>query len=304
MIIETQNGLKILKGINGYEALFIDSSRIDDCIRYLHENNLKKISINPFQGYHANDLNFLSRLEHYIEGITVLDDKYDYAIINSLHKLKSLGIIDNKRDSIDLSNFPELESLSCDYSKRMVSLESCEQLRSLTLSGYKSGDKTIEKIPRLSSLVTLNLLITNVTSLAGIGNFPILRELTLFRASRLEDISDLTNVKNTLIKLEFDVCKKISSYDTLGKLVKLQKLIIGSSALIESLSFVRLLPELEFISFVDTNVVDGDLTPAIGIGYVGFDNKRHYNLKFSDFNKGRVAGNRSHDTHRQGQKTT
>lgn len=285
MVIETGSGLKILKGRNGYEALFIDSSRIDDCIRYLHENNLKNISINPFQGYEANDLAFLSRLEDYLEGITILDEKYDYAIVNNLHKLKLLGILDNKRDVIDLSNFPRLERLSCDYSPRLENLETCERLSSLTLSGYRSSDKSIEKMPPLNSLITLDLFTTDITSLVGIGKFPLLKELTLFRANRLEDISALRESGITLTVIEFCSCKRISNYDVLGELTNLKRLIIANSKDIPSLDFVRPLPDLDFLSFVGTNIKDGDLSPCVGIEYVGFDDKRHYNMKFADFQK-------------------
>ena len=110
----------------------------------------------------------------------------------------------------------------------------------------------------------------------------MLRELTIFRASRLENISALSNIKQTLTKLELDQCKRISSYDSLSKTINLRTLIIGNSAPIRSLSFVTSLQNLEFISFVGTNVVDGDLSPTIGIGYVGFDDRRHYSHKFRE----------------------
>jgi hypothetical protein len=42
---------------------------------------------------------------------------------------------------------------------------------------------------------------------------------------------------------------------------------------------------LEFISFVGTNILDGNLHWCKGIGYVGFENKRHYSHKFKDFKK-------------------
>lgn len=282
MIIETKEGLKVLRGTDGHETLFIDSSRLDDCISYLYEHDLKKISINPYQGYELNDLEFLSRLEDHIQGISVLENIYDYGPVNRLHKLKSLGIIDNKRDKVDLSNFPELENLACDYSKRLLSLESCEQLQDLTLTGFKSPDKTLKELPQLSSLATLSLFVSNITSFVGIGKFPSLKELSIYRLPRLEDISALTDVSSTLTRIEFDMCKRIGNYDILANLKSLERLIISNSAEIPSLSFIKRMPKLDFLSFVGTNVLDGDLSPTIGLSYVGFLNKRHYSHKFEE----------------------
>ena len=42
------------------------------------------------------------------------------------------------------------------------------------------------------------------------------------------------------------------------------------------------MPKLEFFSFVDTDVVDGDLTPCMRLDYAGTMNKRHYNIKAED----------------------
>ena len=185
MVIETKEGLKILKGLNNYEALFIDSSRIDECINYLHQNNLRKISINPFQGYKAEDLNFLSRIDDFIEGISVLSEKYDYSIINSLRNLKSLGFSDNKRDIIDLSNFPNLESLSCDYSPRLKGLETCKNLISLVLTGFKTKSKDLCKLPLFLKLERFYLFQTDISTLLGIERFRNLKYLEIFSASKL-----------------------------------------------------------------------------------------------------------------------
>ena len=53
----------------------------------------------------------------------------------------------------------------------------------------------------------------------------------------------------------------------------------------KSLAFVKELPHLEFISFWDTNVLDGNIKYCEGINYVGFDNKRHYTHKSEQFKK-------------------
>lgn len=283
MIETTPEGHKILIGTDGTKFFLFDSDRINEGIRYVRENQLQYIGINSFIGFKGTDISFLRELSDFVEGITIAETYFDLSILNELHRLVFLGFADNKKTVIDLSNFPNLSMLACEYSKRLLSLESCEQLRNLTLTGFKSVDKTIEKIPPLSSLITLNLFITNITSLGGIDHFPLLRELILFRASRLENIAAVKDVKNTLTMIEFDLCKQIRNYEVIAELTNLEKLIIGSSGPIESLAFVKSLEKLQFLSFVGTNVLDGDLYPALGIKYVGFDDKRHYSHKFQKF---------------------
>lgn len=282
MVRETNEGLKIHEGLNGDESLFIDSSRIDDCIDYLYKNNLKDISINPYQGYKANDINFLDKLENYIEEISVLDEKYDYSILNRLHKLKRIGFLDNKRDIIDLSNFPELEGLSCDYSPRLKGLETCKHIKDLTLTGYKPKSKNFSDLPSLPELTELLLIQTNITTLQGIECFSKLKKLELYSARNLETIAALQALPNSFEEIQFEQCRKISDLEILGKIQSLKKIILPEGE-IESLAFVEGLPHLEFISFWGTKVLDGNINYCKNIGFVGFDNKKHYTHTFEQF---------------------
>jgi len=129
---------------------------------------------------------------------------------------------------------------------------------------------------------TLDLFVTNITSLVGIGKFPILRKLTIYNAPHLIDISALKEVRGTLEILEFDSCNRIESYDGLSEATALKKLIISKSGPIQSLSFIKSLVNLDFLSFVKTNLVDGDLSPALRLNYVGFENKKHYSHTFDE----------------------
>lgn len=282
MVETTPEGHKILIGTDGTKFFIFDSNRIQEGIEYIKQHNLRYVDINSFLGYKATDISFLRELSDFVEGITVPETRYDISVLNELHRLVFLGFADDKKTIIDLSNFPNLSTLACEYSKRLLSLESCEQLQNLTLTGFKSRDKTLSEIPPLSSLKRLDLFVTNINSLIGIGNFPHLEELTLFKAPRLEDISALKDIKDTLTMIEFDSCRRIRNFDVLGDLTNLKKLIIGSSGSIPSLSFVTSLTNLEFLSFVGTNVLDGDLSPTIGLKYVGFENKRHYSHTFEE----------------------
>ncbi|MCC6327364.1 MAG: hypothetical protein IT174_02530 [Acidobacteria bacterium] len=282
MIETTSEGHRILIGSDGSRQFMIDSDRIDACIEYIERHDMRTIGINSFLGYKKAEINFLSEIADFVEGIIVSDYFSDMSVLNDLYKLKTLGFRDNKKSVINLSNFPDLSTLACEYSKRLLSLESCEQLRDLTLTNFKPQNNTLEEVPRLSSLKRLSLFVTNINSLVGIGKFPQITELTIFRANKLKDISALKDVSRTLTNLEFDACKRIENYYVLGDLRILERLIIGASAPISSLSFVRLLPRLDFLSFVGTNVVDGDLSLITGIGYVGFENRRHYSHTFEE----------------------
>jgi hypothetical protein len=241
-------------------------------------------------GFKGTDISFLNELDDFVEGITIAEPHFDLSVLNELHRLVFLGFADDKKTVIDLSNFPNLTTLACEFSKRLLSLEACEQLKDLSLTGFKSRDNTLSEIPPLFSLKRLNLFVTNINSLIGIGKFPVLEELTIYKAPRLIDISALKEVKGTLKMIEFDSCKRIGNYETLSELIALKKLIIVKSGPIQSLSFVKSLVNLEFLSFTGTNVVDGDLSRAIGLKYVGFDNKRHYSHTFEEISGTRGAG--------------
>ena len=138
-------------------------------------------------------------------------------------------------------------------------------------------------MPLLSSLEELSLFKTNIDTLEGIGRFRLLKKVSLFRAGQLQQIDDVRALKNTLVSIEFDQCKKIVSYEPLGELENLLRLVLFRCHAIESLHFIKRLERLEFLSFVGTDVLDGNLSPAFGITYVGFNDKSHYSHSFKDF---------------------
>jgi Leucine-rich repeat (LRR) protein len=285
MIKETKEGLKILIGINGQESLFINSDRLTDCIKYLHNNDLRFITINSFQDYKAKDIAFLIQLKDFLEGLSVLETHYDYSVVNELHKLKFLGIPDNGKDVIDLKNFPDIEMCGVAFSERLQGLETCSNLKSLTVSNYKSKTKDLSALPSLNNLEHLSLIKTDIATLQGIKGFSNLKKLEMFSASKLETIAALQALSNSLEEIQVEQCKKINDYETLGKVKFLKKIILSESGEIKSLAFVKELPRLEFISFWGTNVLDGNIKYCEGINYVGFDNKKHYTHKSEQFKK-------------------
>jgi len=285
MVKETKDGFKILTGTNGQEFLFINSERLSDCLDYLRSNNLRFLTINSFQGYRTNDIDFLIQLKDFVEGVSILETHYNYSVINELTKLKYLGVSDNGKDVIDLKNFPDIEVCGITFSKRLHGLDSCSKLKSLTISNYKSKTKDLCALPLLNNLVHLSLIRTDIATLQCIEHFGELKKLEIFGAPKLEDITSLQYLSDGIEEIQIEQCKKINNYEVLGAVKSLKKIILSGSGDIKTLAFVKSLPHLEFISFWGTNIIDGNISYCEGIDYVGFDNKQHYSHKSEWFKK-------------------
>lgn len=281
---EVIDGFKFQEGTDGSKKLIIESSKLDACIKYVLDGNIKSITINCFQGYELPNIQFLNKLSDVLEGLHLPETKFDNQVLNTLHKLKFLGLADNKKDVIDLSNFPKLERLACDYSLRLKGLETCN-LISLVLTGYKSKSKDLSELPSFLELERFFLFKTDITTMQGIERFSNLKTLEIFSASKLETIAPLQALSNILEEIQIEQCKKINDFEILGKVQSLKKIILSESGEIKSLAFVKELPQLEFISFWGTNVLDGNIKYCEGINYVGFDNKKHYTHKSEQFKK-------------------
>ncbi|MFZ1424778.1 MAG: hypothetical protein WAS55_13225 [Saprospiraceae bacterium] len=287
--MENINGLKIIKNTDGQEMLFINSNRLTDCIEYLYSNDLHYIVINSFQDYFANDIDFLLQLKDHIEGLSILDDKFNLNVVNQLHNLKYLGFPDNGKDIIDLSNFPKLEVAGITLSPRLKGLELCENLRSLTISKYKSRD--LSTLPSLLRLEHLSLIKPDILTIKGIEQFNFLKKIEIYGATKLEKIEMMTNLSFSIEEVQIEKCSQIKDYGSFDRMKQLKKLIILDSGQLESLSFVKNLPQLQFLSFYGTNVLDGKIEYCIGINYVGFDNKRHYTMKQEQFKNSQLMLN-------------
>ncbi len=285
MVLELIDGFKFQKGLDGSKKLIIESSRLDACIKYILEGNIKAITINCFQGYDLSNIDFLSELSNVLEGLHLPETKFNLQVVNTLHNLKYLGFADNKKDVIDLSNFTKIESLACDYSSRLKGLEACKKLKDLTLTGYKTKNKDLSELPFFLEINKFFLFQTDIATLQGIERFSNLKILEIFSAPKLQTIASLQALSNSLEEIQVEQCKNINDFEILEKVQSLKKIIISNSGEIKTLSFVKELPQLEFISFWGTNVIDGNIKHCEGINYVGFDNKKHYTHKLEEFKK-------------------
>ncbi len=275
--------------------LHIDSSRLDECLKYMYENNIKHINIVGGNGYCSNkDISFLYELKDYLEGLMIDAHGYRYDVINKLHLLKILSVEDNKQDVVDFSNFPNLEECAnFTFSKRLVNIELCKKLKSFRALKYKSKNGDFSDLPYLPNLEELMLFYLTASSLKGIERFPHLKNILLYRAHKLESLDDLVSLSDVLEEFDLEGKTKIVDYHALGKLRVIKRLFLSNVGDIKDLSFLETLPSLNHFVFMDSNVVDGDLSYCKKVnGWVAFTNKKHYSMTFEELHPEWVAEQR------------
>jgi len=113
-------------------------------------------------------------------------------------------------------------------------------------------------------------------------------QLEIAYAPKLQSLDEFTENKLGLREFDLTNCKKITSYSPISDLEFLRTLRLSSCSAIPDLRWVQGLNRLDFFSFVDTNVIDGDLTPLLDLPclrYVGSLAKRHYQPHIDEINK-------------------
>jgi protein phosphatase 1 regulatory subunit 7 len=262
-----------LRGDIVCQVISIESARIHECMEYYQKENLGEIYISPHHGYKINhmeffrDYPFISRVDiNYAPNIKLSDLYY-------LPNLQSITIGGNTQ-AIDFSRFPKLEDLSIEWHSKVTFPESSKVLKNLAIWNYKPTSKDFTELPDFPNLEKLRIVRAPLISLAGLGRFKKLKYLALSYLSKLERISGLDAY--SVEELELDVCRKISDHEHLTKLPKLWRLMLCACGTIPSLKFLDRMPKLRWFTFVDTNILDGDMTPCFRLETVGTLNKKHY----------------------------
>ena len=72
---------------------------------------------------------------------------------------------------------------------------------------------------------------------------------------------------------------QVTNFDTLSQSQTIETLRMFKCGSVPSIHFIDDMSNLKAINFVETNVLDGDLTPCLRLESVTTLDKKHYNLK-------------------------
>ena len=193
--------------------------------------------------------------------------------------------MDWRYNTIWTEQLSEADFAAVIFNNSCISPADLTDKRYIIATKFKSKSGDLRDFPAVGSVDYLEIALSNVKSFTGLTHFGQLKRLEAHYCLKLESDEGLSEVKDSLEWLHINQSKKFSPGKELASLSKLRVLCLNACAPLPSLEFLYDFPNLVDFRFVDTNVVNGDLTPLLNhpsLCSVGFLNKRHYNLKDTD----------------------
>lgn len=180
----------------------------------------------------------------------------------------------------NLEEFPNLRVLRQSWNKEMCSARAHSTLEVLALHKYASiSGSSLADLPVAPNLRTLELLGPVIKDLSEIDRYPKLECLDIYSARKLVSVAGIERC-SSLKRLELDGCKNINDLqETLSKCSSLERLVLMKVSALENIQFIERMPNLKWLNLMDTNVIDGDMSPLLrhpSLEYAVFTSKKHF----------------------------
>lgn len=242
--------------------LAIDCAFLESGLQYARAHACKRIlfgSVDNEKKAHKVGIEVLEHLPG-LEGIMwqiPIPKGTDMAPLMAQSELKYLSIVQPKL-GLDLAAFPQLEYFGFQFSEDITGYaRASASLRKVRVSGL-AGDLTF--LGAVKGLVQLEIVRSDIESLAGLQAVAKLEELTLVLCRKLGDISQAASLKK-LRSLSIDGSSGLTDLSAARHFDALQSLWLKAKA-IESCGFIAGMASLTFAS-INAEIMDNDLSPLL-----------------------------------------
>jgi hypothetical protein len=285
MEIIERKGFRIVLEDKDNQYVLITDENLMSAGKFMLEHGYRKIQLNYTAGFSQESTEFLKDYE-FVDGIVIMPPyNMDISGIHYLKKLKKIAVSRDMKHPIRFEEFPLLEYCGVSWHVKNTGLETCVNLKHLAIDKYKNKDFT--SLVSLIHLTHLEIITSGIQNFTGIEQLKRLKYLGLFYCPKLESLS---LVPDTLTTLNLQSCKRIDKVDQLAKVINLEKLHLNNCMDLESLQPIKQLRRLKLLEFWgNTNILDGDIAPCIGIESVVFDNRKHYNYTYEQIKEINLA---------------
>ncbi|SFH37007.1 hypothetical protein [Pontibacter chinhatensis] len=209
----------------GYKSIGIVTDKLDKCIAKYQQENFNGIFGNPSFGFKNVDFDFVKDFKDakfiWFWNINVNDITGLYNLENAEY----FGVL-GKRPLLDFSNFRSLKTLVLEWHQKDKNLYNCENIEHFDLWHHKPKDKSFAdfSFPRFAKKVGLNW--TNVEDLTTLNGLKGMSEISIDRSRNLKSLRGLETYADTIEKLYFDTCNKLSDYTFILDFPKLQSAVV------------------------------------------------------------------------------
>lgn len=220
-------------------------------------------------------------VQTFSETLSALSD--DLGRIEALSVAGGLGKEGQKL--FDLIRFPRVRSIA-GHQDCYLSIEAARGLEEISL--VSSKNMALPFLQEHQQLRRFGIVGSGAARLLELGLPQTLEALALVRCRALSDVSDISEMQK-LLELEIESCRRLTQVHSVGQCAALKYLMLHKLGPISDIAFVENLQNLEFISFMDVNVLDGRverLRRLSRLKYAAFDNKRHYDARMENIAPG------------------
>lgn len=184
--------------------------------------------------------------------------------IESVSNLRGLRL-ESPKAGLDFSCFPQLEEFVGDWHRDNIGIGNCGELRRLHAFGLRSTQPGLSSLAGCVRLERLYLVRPGITSLGEIDVLEDLRYLDIAYAPKIKDLTPLAASKVDLREIQLTNLKNISDYAPLARIRRLRRLILSKCAPMADLAWTKGMDYLDFFTFVDTKVLNRDLSPLLSL---------------------------------------
>lgn len=252
---------------------------------FIIQKKITGIELNYAKGWSGSDLFFLQDMI-FLKSFEIIDNSLiDISPIHCLENLEYLSIFTCCKSAINFQAFPHLKNTAFEWRSKAVSVFDCHSLCKLFINCC--AEKSLHSFRFLKNLESLCLKSPRLVELGKVTSIPRLNFLGIYNARKLFSLKGI-ECYNKLERLEVDSCKNIGDIEALKYLTCLKELWLcncGEIASLLPLGSIKMLNRLDFHE--STNILDGNLKilkdfPCLKS--VSFQNRKHYNMKNTDFN--------------------
>jgi hypothetical protein len=263
---------------------YLNSEHLDEDIKFINDNNINDVSINPHKGYKLKNADVFIALPN-VKRISLAARDLDLSVISKLTQVEFLFIGEDNYN-IDLSNCKKLESLNFKYDNSIKGLGNLKELREITVSKGDCNFFNRNIFSNYSKLEKLEIIQSKLPSEMSFFECLLnLKELDILYSKGEIDLIFLKYIQRSLENLKIKNSKKVSHIEAIYEMPNLKWLSLVDSIPLENSKLINKLTHLEVLIVLGTSFfIDGDISnlTKLNLKHVSIDDKRHYNLKYAD----------------------